>query len=268
MDFFAEHFFSCWGSSPDDKNTYYNKPKFYGIQYNHSGKFFLSVNHSNPVIEEGPCVFITHPGAYFEYGCISRQPRHHNWLCSCGSRIEKYVSGGLLELSDTPSIIKIRNAEKFWQTMQCIIALVEQPVVSPRAVLLYEDLLLQIYESRQAEKALPPFQDSVLKKLISEINEHPEREFDFSAAAEQCNITLPHFRRIFRRITDMPPSQFLIHCRLQRAATLLITTGESIGSIAEAVGIGSQFYFSLLFKKKYFVSPMEYRREFKGRQKH
>ena len=266
MDFFAEHCFTCWGSLPEDENIYYNMPSFYGIQYNHSGKFFLSVNHSKPVIEEGPSVFITHPGAYFEYGCVNGEPRHHNWLCSSGSRIEKYVSGGLLELSYEPVIVKIRNAEKFLQTMQCIFALVEQPGVSPRAVLLYEDLLLQIYESRQSEKSLPPFQDAVLKNLIAEIIAHPERDFDFSAAADECNITLAHFRRLFRRQTDMPPAQFLINSRLQRAATLLLSTSEPVGKIAESVGIGSPFYFSMLFKKKYFLSPLEYRREFKGRR--
>ena len=267
VDFFAEHYFSCWGSNPDDKNIYHNAPTYYGIQYNHSGRFFLSVNHGKQVFEEGPCVFITHPGAYFEYGCLDQKPRHHNWICSYGDRIEKYISSGLMVLSSEPSIIKIRNPEKFLQTMLGIISLIEQPVMPQRAILLYEDLLLQIYESQQKIKSLPPFQETILKNLISEIRNHPERDFDFAEAAEQCHVTLAHFRRLFRILTNMPPNQFQIHCKLQRAAFLLLTTHDSIGNIAEAVGIGSPFYFSLLFKKKYFIPPLEYRREFKGIQK-
>ena len=54
--------------------------------------------------------------------------------------------------------------------------------------------------------------------------------------------------------------------QMANAAYLLLTTHDSIGNIAEAVGIDSPFYFSLLFKKKYFISPLEYRREFKGIQ--
>ena len=266
MDFFAEHHFSCWGSYPNDKNIYHNAPSYYGIQYNHSGKFFLSVNHGKQIITEGPCVFITHPGAYFEYGSVNRGSVHHNWLCSYGDRIQKYISSGLMVLSDEPAVIPIRKPEKFLQTMFSIISLIEQPVMPHRAILLYEDLLLQIYESQQVIKVLPPFQESILKNLISEIRKHPERDFDFTAAAEKCHVTIAHFRRLFRVLTNMPPNQFLIHCKLQRAAFLLLTTRESIGNIAEAVGIGSPFYFSLLFKKKYFISPLEYRREFKGIQ--
>ena len=264
MDFYAEQYFSCWGSIPDDRKIYHNAPTYYGIQYNHSGEFFLSVNHSKQIVAEGPCVFITHPGAYFEYGAINNKPRHHNWICSYGDRIKQYISGGLMPLITEPSIIKIRNPDKFLQTMRGIITLIEQPIMPPRTILLYEDLLLQIYESQQKKKKLPPFQDVVLKNLISEIMKHPEREFDFNEAAEQCHVTISHFRRIFRILTNMPPNQFLIHCRLQNAAYLLLTTHNSIGDIAEAVGIDSPFYFSLLFKKKYFISPLEYRREFKG----
>lgn len=264
MNFFAEHYFSCWGSIPDDKRIYYNDPTYYGIQYNHSGEFFLSVNHGKKIIAEGPSVFITHPGAYFEYGCINNKPRHHNWICSYGNRIGTYISSGLLVLTTEPIIIPIRNPDKFLQTMLSIISLIEQPIIPQRAILLYEDLLLQIFESQQKIKTLPPFQDHVLKNLISEIRKHPEHDVDFNAAAEQCHVTLGQFRRIFRILTNMPPNQFLIHCRLQKASYLLLTTRDSIGNIAEEVGIGCPFYFSLLFKKKYFISPLEYRREFKG----
>ena len=126
---------------------------------------------------------------------------------------------------------------------------------------------MQIYESQQKTKALPPFQESILKKLISEIQKHPERDFDFTAAAEKCHVTVAHFRRLFRILTKMPPNQFLIHCKLQRAAFLLLTTHDSVGNIAETVGIRNPFYFSLLFRKKYFIPPLEYRREFRGIRK-
>lgn len=264
MDYFAEHFFSCCESRPEDREIIHNSPTYYGIQYNHYGKFFLSVNHSDPLIADGPCAFITYPGAYFEYGSINREPRHHNFICSYGNRIKKYISSGLMILDAKPSVVRIKNPENFLQTMLAIISLSDRPVVPPRAILLYEDLLLQIYESRQKRKKLPPFYENFLKNLISEIRKHPEREWDFSVEAERCHVTLAHFRRLFRILTDMPPNQFLIQCRLQHAADLLITTHDSVGTIAEQVGIENPFYFSLLFKKKFFTSPQEYRREFVG----
>ena len=264
MNFFADHFFACCGSVPQDVKICHNAPTYYGIQYNHSGKFFLSVNRGKPVIAEGPCVFITHPGAYFEYGCIDNVPRYHNWICSYGARIDRYIQSGLLILNTKPSIVQIKNPEKFLQTMLAVITMANQSVVPPRAILLYEDLLLQIYESRQKTKKLPPFQQKLLKNLIEAIREHPEREWDFREEADACHVTLAHFRRLFHLMTRMPPNQFLIQCRLQKAADLLITTNDSISDIAELIGLGSPFYFSRLFKKKFFSSPLEYRREFQG----
>ena len=51
-------------------------------------------------------------------------------------------------------------------------------------------------------------------------------------------------------VSGLPPQQFLIQCRLQQAAALLVGTGEPVGVIAERVGIGNEFYFSRLLKAK------------------
>ena len=145
--------------------------------------------------------------------------------------------------------------------MLAIIAMARRPgPLPPRAILLYEDLLLQMYESGQSEKKLPPYQEVFFKKLIDDIRKHPEEEWNFEQEAEKCNITTTHFRRLFKEITDLPPQQFLIQCRLQHAAHLLIFSHDSIGEIAE-----NPFYFSRLFREKYLTSPLEYRREFTGK---
>lgn len=265
MDFFKGHYFSFCGSSPESLAVIRKNPLYYGIQYNHAGQFFLSVDHSSVLTAEGPHAFITHPEAYFEYGCVENKPRHHTFICSYGERVEHYVRSGLLPLEKTASAVPIRNPEKFLQTMLAVIALSAQPTIVPRAVLLYEDLLLQMHESRQNEKKLPPFQEDCFRNLIASIRKHPEQEWDFRKEAEKLNITLVYFRRIFREHIGMPPNQFLIQCRLQYAAKLLISTHDPVGNIAETVGIGNMFYFSRLFKDKYQFSPLEYRKEFRGR---
>ncbi len=81
-----------------------------------------------------------------------------------------------------------------------------------------------------------------------------------------CILIIDRFvRRLFKAVSGLPPQQFLIQCRLQQAASLLVGTGETVGVIAERVGIGNEFYFSRLFKAKYRIPPLEYRREFAGR---
>lgn len=266
MDFFSGHYISIVGSIPEHTAWIENTPVYYGIQYNHAGRIRLRINHEKEYTAEGPHAFLTHPGAHFSYGPADGKARFHNFICSFGPRMESYISSGLMDLQRDPPLIPIHNPERFLQTILSIQALYRHPgPISPRAVLLYEDLLLQMHESSLEEKKLPLFQEQFFVHLIDRIRRHPEEEWDFRKEAEKCSVTETHFRRLFKETAKLPPQQFLIQCRLQHAANLLISTRESVAEIAERVGIGNAFYFSRLFKEKYLTSPLEYRREFLGK---
>ena len=55
-------------------------------------------------------------------------------------------------------------------------------------------------------------------------------------------------------------SKYINSIKLQKAATLLLETNNSIAQITEAVGYDNANYFSQLFKKQYGMKPSEYRR--------
>ena len=170
-----------------------------------------------------------------------------------------------MELNPENPLIPVRNPDQFLHTMHEIMALTSRVgPVPPRAVLLYEDLLLQLRESEESALKLSPYQLPYLETLIDEIRANPERDWNFEAEARNCHVTLTHFRRLFRAAAGLPPSQFLIRSRLRKAAGLLIRSGESVGDIAMQCGFDNPFYFSRLFKEKYQVSPLDYRREFTG----
>ena len=42
-------------------------PLYYGIQYNHAGTVLLRIDDGPVFRGEGPHVFFSHPGAFFEY---------------------------------------------------------------------------------------------------------------------------------------------------------------------------------------------------------
>ncbi len=264
MEFFNGHAFSIYHSEPEHRGESHHVPVYYGVQYNHAGRFWLAVDHGERQEYEGAYAFITHPGAFFEYGNFPGETRHHNFICSHGPRIASYVAGGLLPLDGADSVRRIADPERFLGTMLRIMKLLRDysPLTPPRAVLLYEDLLLQFHESTAQQPALPAFQENYFRHLVSQVRRHPEQEWDFSAEAERRHLTLPHFRRLFRQSSGLPPRQFLINCRLELAARLLTESPYPIGRVAEECGIGNGFYFSRLFKEKYRISPLRYRHEF------
>lgn len=265
MDFYDGLKFAAFRSEPEHHDIFRHEPLYYGLQYNHAGHFWLRIDHGPELRGDGPCAFITHPGAFFEYGYYDGTPRHHNHICTCGERIEKYLSSGLLVINDASPIIKVNQPDRFLSIMLEAMALLRRnsPATPPRAVLLFEDLLLQLnHETSQGKEAIPPHHYDFFKKLIADIRENPEDDWCFEKISHRHGQTFRHFRRLFKSLTGLPPQQFLIQCRLRLAASWLIENTDSPNIIAENAGFSSNIYFYRLFKQHYNVTPLEYRREF------
>lgn len=263
MDFFDGLSFSVCDSVPESTEFVRNEPRYYGVQFNYSGSFQLRIDHGELYELNGPYVFLTYPGHFFEYGPLPGQTRHHNYICTFGPRIQRYMEGGLFVRNPEDPLIQITYPEKFLHTMLEIMALNRGPALAtPRAVWMFEDLLLQIIEAQKTERYHTPYQAEELQKLINRITASPELDWDFESEAKHFCVTLTHFRRIFKELTSLPPQQFVLQNRLSKAAELLKSTSLSVKEIAALSGWENVFYFSRLFRQKYYISPLQYRKEF------
>lgn len=71
-----------------------------------------------------------------------------------------------------------------------------------------------------------------------------------------------YLERIFHEATGSSIYQFIIETRLAAAARILRETDTPIGEIDQMIGMNSRQTFYLQFKKRYGVSPSEYRKSF------
>jgi AraC-like DNA-binding protein len=97
--------------------------------------------------------------------------------------------------------------------------------------------------------------NSVLEYIESKIS----NQLTVSELARHVNICPRRFHDIFKAETGFTPKQYIHRHRLLRAKELLTCTPFSIALIAEQLGFANQFHFSNFFKKKYGLSPKEYR---------
>ena len=68
-----------------------------------------------------------------------------------------------------------------------------------------------------------------------------------------------HFSREFRKAFGESPYSYLLTRRLERAATLLRTTDQTIVDVCMAVGLSSVTSFTSSFQKAFGVTPAAYR---------
>ena len=91
-----------------------------------------------------------------------------------------------------------------------------------------------------------------------------EREFNqpltVADMAQGCGCSASHFMRWFKQMTGSSFISYLNERRLAAAAERLRQSEDSILSIAEAVGFETLSNFNQQFKKRYGVTPRDYRR--------
>ncbi len=79
-------------------------------------------------------------------------------------------------------------------------------------------------------------------------------------AAREAGLSAFHFLRVFSSVVEATPNQFLVACRLRRAAELLTRTDEPVTEIALSVGFADLSNFQRSFRRAAGVSPGKFRK--------
>ena len=98
-----------------------------------------------------------------------------------------------------------------------------------------------------------------LKLVLEYISEHYAEELSIAQLAKLCFFSEYHFMRFFKRHMNMTSIEYLNQYRLEMASRQLAETNLSVTSIALESGFNNISYFNRVFKRKFGVTPMEYR---------
>jgi AraC family transcriptional regulator len=75
-----------------------------------------------------------------------------------------------------------------------------------------------------------------------------------------AHVSPYHFARLFKHSTGLPPHQYVIACRVERAKELLRERDRlPLADVAAEVGFSSQSHFTRHFKRLVGVTPRRFR---------
>jgi AraC family transcriptional regulator len=128
--------------------------------------------------------------------------------------------------------------------------------------------LLAVHLIRNASAPRPPTRRTygalprgMLRAVVEYIEEHLDASLTLEQIAAAAHLSASHFARRFKETTGVPPHQYVIARRVDRAQQLLQSDGDlCLAEIAARAGFSDQSQFSHHFKRVVGVTPGQFRR--------
>lgn len=91
------------------------------------------------------------------------------------------------------------------------------------------------------------------------IQDNLHKNISIEDVAKHIHLSIFYFSRLFKDKTGVTYTEYLIELRLEKSKMLLLTTNDTVASIAKRVGYTETNSFSRLFKSRVGISPSQYR---------
>ena len=232
----------------------------YQLIYVCEGQCVVTIDNSVQIAYPGDCI-LYRPGETQDYLLSKKDEPHTYWIHFNGELCgELFKTLGLQDVH----IIKTENREiRHLASRICQYYNLQIPNRELICAGLMQSILALL--SNELHKQTHPAQgNDKISELISRIKMTSSLNITVSECAQFCNMSKVHFIRVFKRTTGLPPMQFMLRLRIDRAKELLDFTDNPIAEIAEASGFSDQNYFARTFKQFTGMSPTQFRKERKN----
>lgn len=120
--------------------------------------------------------------------------------------------------------------------------------------------MLLDFANRVAQSQVPRDTTSDISKCIQYIKQHTNQAVSVSDVAAHVGKSRSYISRCFKKELGFQMNEFIMRCKLEEAKSLLAYTDKPISEISNYLCFSSQAYFQNVFKKKYGITPNEYRK--------
>jgi AraC-like DNA-binding protein len=224
------------------------------------GSGFWQVEGRRVDVKPGDLIVVP-PRTAHAYASNPERPWTVHWFHAAGAHVNLILRE--LGLDPLRPVIPIGQDGALVALFQDLEEALEQDYAFPQ--LLYASqilghlvgLMIRLRRKRASES--PNAGERVLLSA-RQMKERFDRPLDVAQWASFANLSISHYASLFRRLLGSSPKAYFDRMRLHRAAGLLVTTHESVQTIATRTGYKDPLYFSRTFRRVHGVSPSDYRR--------
>jgi AraC family transcriptional regulator len=107
------------------------------------------------------------------------------------------------------------------------------------------------------------FAPKLLRLVLEDIDANLDGDLSLQRLAALAGVSLDGFIRLFKQSTGMPPHQYVLRKRVERAQALLGNPALPLAEIALCAGFANQSHFSRMFHRMTGLAPRQFRRSLK-----
>jgi len=119
-------------------------------------------------------------------------------------------------------------------------------------------LLEPVADTQARTDGLAPWQE---RKVLRYVSEHLDRTISNQDLADEVGLSVSHFSRRFKASFGLPPRDYLIRGRVERAKMMMLNPAAPLCQIALDCGFCDQAHLSRLFQAVVGVAPNRWRRQ-------
>jgi AraC family transcriptional regulator len=120
-------------------------------------------------------------------------------------------------------------------------------------------LVRRYTDHTQGSHADSALSKEMLSLVMQYIENHLETDLSLQHLADLVQMDLYRFLRSFKRSTGLPPHQYILRARVERAKSLLGNPALALTEVALRSGFASQTHFATAFRRMTNVTPRTYR---------
>jgi Transcriptional regulator containing an amidase domain and an AraC-type DNA-binding HTH domain len=238
----------------------------YQLIYISEGKGeFVSSNRKKIAVNEGVFILLF-PGEWHNYNPDKNIGWCEYWIGFKGENIDNRLKNKFFKKEDP--ILNVGLNEDIVALYKKAIEIADQQETGFMQMLAGITNLLLGYA--YAGKKQFSFDDMNIVNKINKAKmlmlENLEKNLMPEEIAESVNMSYSWFRKLFKQYTGISPAYYMQELKIKKSKDLLINTTLTSKEIAFELGFETPYYFCLVFKKKIGLTPIEYRKQFRGKK--